>query len=1035
MDRVPRHPGVTLRGCNPGETARTIGGVSDVLGIGTRVGDYELIEPLGRGATGMVWKAWSPARGQVVALKLLRIIDPSLVDRALREGQVQARMRSDHVVELYEVFVDRRSPVLAMEYVAGATLLEMLHQRRLSLQEADELAHGLFEGLAAAHAEGVIHRDIKPANVLVASGDGPLRPKLADFGLARTEGVVGGLTGTEVLLGTPGYMAPEQIADPRTAGVAADLFSLGVVLYRIVTGRLPYQSARRAEVLARTLAGRHTPIVDLRPDAPERMVAAIESALRSDPRSRPASVDAFREIWDGIVEPPPVVEPAVEEVSTPSLVDPPSGVPSSNVVRPPRPLCGRANELAELSARIQDLPLTTLLGLGGLGKTRLAVEAALVHRARGGSAWLVDLSGASDLVTLCTAVGAVLGGRVDADDPLASVGRAIAKEARPLLILDQAEAVAEHLPGALTRWTGAAHDARFLVTTRRSLGVPGGAVIDLGPLQPEAAWELFEQQAQLVKPVFVVDGTNREAVAELVARLDHLPLAIQIAASRVRLLPPTRLLERLGPRLGLVRRGPERLDSMLQWSWDQLPDWGRAALAACTVFRAGFTLEAADAVLGPVLAGVEGAPWPMDVIQVLVDHCLVRVAAPLPGVERFLVPATVRAFAAEQRVDADAALRHARFYALLGQTDRMMHLTGRGGRLRTRLLALERANLRTGARVALTRSEPEVAAGCALAWVWLARTHGPYDEGVRLLEQILLLDGLEAQTTARLYRSLGLLRRLSGRLDDALVAYGEASDRFSALGDDRREGLARGNMGDVLSESGRDVQSAEAYVRSLALLAGHRASEAVIGGNLANLLRRVGDLAGAERAYRSALAISRELGDHRAVGMTQANLASLLMDQGRLDQAEAAYAEALATAEALDDTRTEGLLRGNLGLLRRALGDDEGAASEFDAAITLARQVGHRANECLACGNLGDLLLDRGDLPGAEEQLALAVALGDRALPLAAAAFRGSLGELRIRQGDRAGGMALLAEAEAALNGRDPVELTKVRARRARLDR
>ena len=1008
----------------------------DVLGIGTRVGDYELIEPLGRGATGMVWTAWSPARGQVVALKLLRIIDPSLVDRALREGRVQARLRSDHVVALYEAFVHRRSPVLAMEYVAGGTLLDMLQERRLSFLEVDELAHGLFEGLAAAHEEGVIHRDIKPANVLVPARDGPLQPKLADFGLARTEDVVGGLTRTDVLLGTPGYMAPEQIADPRTAGVAADLFSLGVVLYRIVTGRLPYQSARRAEVLARTFAGRHTPILDLRPEAPERMVAAIESALRSDPRSRPASVDAFRGIWDGTVEPPTFVEPAVEEASSPSLVDPPSGVPSSNVVRPPRRLCGRANELAELSARIQDLPLTTLLGLGGVGKTRLAVEAALAHRSRGGSAWQVDLSGASDLVTLCTAVAAVFGGRVDAEDPLASAGRAIAKEERPLVILDQAEAVAEHLPGALTRWTGAAHDARFLVTTRRSLGVPGEAVIELGPLQPEAASELFEQQAQLVKPVFIVDETNREAVAELVARLDHLPLAIQIAASRVRLLPPARLLERLGPRLGLVRRGPERLDSMLQWSWDQLPDWGRAALAACTVFRRGFTLEAADAVLGPVLNGVEGAPWPMDVIQVLVDHCLVRVAEPLSGVERFLLPATVRAFAAEQRVDADAALRHARFYAGHGQTDRMMHLTGRGGRLRTRLLALERSNLRAGARTALARSEPEVAAGCTLAWAWLARTHGPYDEGVRLLEQVLLLDGLGPETTARLYRSLGLLRRLSGRLEEAVFAYREASDRFATLGDDRREGLARGNMADVLSELGRDVQSAEAYERALALLAGrHRASEAVIGGNLANLLRRVGDLAGAERAYRSALVLSRQLGDQRAVGMTQANLASLLMDQGRLDQAEAAYAEALATAEALDDTRTEGLLRGNLGLLRRALGDDEGAVSEFEAAITLARQVGHRANECLACGNLGDLLLDRRDLPGAEEQLAIAVALGDRALPLAAAAFRGSLGELRIRQGDRAGGMALLAEAEAALDGRDPVELAKVRARRARLER
>ncbi len=1011
-------------------------GVSDdALGIGTQVGDYELIEPLGRGAMGMVWKAWSPARSQVVALKLLRVVDHDVVDRAVREGHVQARIQSDHVVELYEVFVHRRSPVLAMEYVSGVTLLDMLQQRRLSLLEADELARGLFRGLAASHQEGVIHRDIKPANVLVPAGDGPLQPKLADFGLARIEGVVGGLTAIDVLLGTAGYMAPEQIGDPRTAGVPADLFSLGVVLYRIVTGRLPYQSARRADVLARTLAGRHTPVIDLRPEAPERMIAAIESALRSNPSERPASVDAFRGIWDGIAEPPTFVEPAEERVSSQAPVDPPSGVPSSNVVRPPQALCGRQIELAQLESRLVDWPLTTLLGLGGVGKTRLAVEAALEHRARGGSAWLVDLSEANDLVTLCTAVAAAMGGRVDGEAPVASVAKTIADSTRPLVVLDHAEGVARHLADTITTWAGVAPEARFLITTRRHLGLPGELLIELGPLTSDAAVALFEQQAQRVKPVFSLAEDNRGAVVELVARLDHLPLAIEIAASRVRLLPPARLLERLGPRLGLLRRGasPSRLDTVLQWSWDQLPDWGRAALGACTVFRGGFTLEAADAVLGPILSGVDGAPWPMDAIQVLVDHCLVRVSEPLSGVERFLLPATVRAFAAEQRVDNDAALRHARFYGALGRTDRMKPLTGRQGRLRTRLLALERANLRAGARRAITRSEPEVAAGCTLAWAWLARTHGPYD--VSLLQQILLQNGLAAETTARLYRSLGLLRRLSGRLEDALSAYGEAADRFAALCDARREGLARGNMADVLSDLGRDGQSVEAYGRSLALLAGrHRASEAVIGGNLANLLRRMGDPAGAERAYRSALTISRQLGDQRAVGMTQANLASLLMDQGRLDQAEVAYAAALTTAEALDDTRTEGLLRGNLGLLRRAQGDDDGATSEFEASIALARQVGHCANECLACGNLGDLLLDRGDLPGAEEQLAIAVALGDRALPLAAGAFRGSLGELRIRQGDRAGGMALLAEAEAALDGRDPVELAKVRARRARLD-
>lgn len=984
----------------------------------------------------MVWRAWSEARGETVALKLLRIIEPALVDRALREGRLQATILSEHTVALHEVFVHRGSPVLAMEFVPGPNLLQVLHERRLGLTDADDLAQGLFLGLAAAHDQGVIHRDIKPGNVILPPRSGPLKPMLADFGLARAVDGTGTLTGTGILLGTPGYMAPEQIADPRTAGVAADLFSLGVVLYRVVTGRLPYQSARRAEVLARTASGRHSPVAELRPDAPDRMVLAIESALRPNPGSRPASVDAFRAIWQGLAEPPPLVTPSVRSSPIEPTLPSPTRVPSWNVTRPPGALQGRESELAQVLARVDDWPLITLLGLGGIGKTRLAVEAALGHQAGGGSAWLIDLSGATDLVTLCTAVAAVLGGRVDEASPLEGVEKPLAAAERPLVVLDHAAGVGHCLSEAITRWTGAAPDARFLITTRRHLGLPAEVVVELGPITASAALDLFVQQAQLVKPAFALDDANREAVVSLVARLGHHPLAIEIAASRVRLLPPTRLLERLGARLDLVRRsaGPTRLDSTLQWSWDQLPEWGQAALAACSVFRGGFSLEAAEAVLGPLLNARDGAPWPMDALQVLVDHCLVRVSEPLAGVERFTLPATVHAFASERPMPHELSLLHGRFYGALGRADRMKPLTGRGGPTRTRLLALERANLFAGAHAGVATSEASTAAGCALAWAWIVRVDGPYDEGIRLLQQVLMLRGLAPQSTARLDRSLGHLRHLSGRLDEASASLKSASAGFCALGDSRSEGVARGNLADVLSELGQSGAAAEEYQRALLLLAGHhRAAEAVIGGNLANLLRRMGDVGGAERAYRNALAISKQLHDQRAVGITQANLASLLMDIGRLDEAEVAYADALAIAETLDDVRNQGLLLGNRGLLMRMQGDDEGAAREFERAIALAQQVGHRANECLACGNLGDLLLSQGDLSGAEMKLLAAVELGDRSLPLAAAAFRGSLGELRFLQGDHCGGLALLDMAEQALRGRDPTELAKVQARRRRL--
>jgi len=263
-------------------------------------GKYRVTRVIGAGAMGIVVQVVALAREGVFALKLLRpsvARDPIAAQRFLREAEVAGRIENPHVVKISDVGeVATGAPYLVMEYLVGTTVeARLAGDKSLPYEEACALGLQLAEGLAAAHAMGVVHRDIKPANLYLTRGaDGAEVLKIVDFGLSKIldpEGTESAsLTRTQTALGSPLYMSPEQMRSARTAGLRADQWSLGAVLYRMVTGHRPFDADALARVCVQVLSGDFVPVTSRRPDVPAALAAAIERCLRVEPAERYADI-------------------------------------------------------------------------------------------------------------------------------------------------------------------------------------------------------------------------------------------------------------------------------------------------------------------------------------------------------------------------------------------------------------------------------------------------------------------------------------------------------------------------------------------------------------------------------------------------------------------------------------------------------------------------------------------------------------------------------------------------------------------------
>ena len=270
-------------------------GTHTVAVTGMRVlgGRYALRDKLGDGGMATVWRATDEVLGRDVAVKVLSpqfAADPDFLARFEREARHAARLSHPRLVTVFDSGVDGALPYIVMELVAGPTLRQVLdHTGMLPPGEAVGIAAAVCEGLEVAHAAGLVHRDIKPANIVLASGG---EVKVLDFGIARADGRSGG-TQTQAVLGTAAYLSPEQ-ASGHPAGPPADLYSLGCVLFEMLTGAPPFSAETTVGLAYRQVHDDPGPPSARRPGLPERLDQITARLLAKDPASRPTSAAAAR---------------------------------------------------------------------------------------------------------------------------------------------------------------------------------------------------------------------------------------------------------------------------------------------------------------------------------------------------------------------------------------------------------------------------------------------------------------------------------------------------------------------------------------------------------------------------------------------------------------------------------------------------------------------------------------------------------------------------------------------------------------------
>ncbi len=995
-------------------------GVADShLELGDVLADRYLVESfVARGGMGEVYRARDMELGVSIALKTIRTevaSDPGALRQFKQEVLLARSVSHPNVCRVFDLGRHRdetRDVVfLTMEFLPGETLAARIRSRgRIATQEGLPIVRQLADALDTAHHAGIVHRDFKSANVMIVPSPSGERAVITDFGLAlpiQMPGTPRSAPESVALLGTPAYMAPEQVSGGRI-GPAADLYSLGVVLFEMATGTVPFHGSTPMET--------------------------AQARLRQDP-PRPSSLAEVGPAWDEAIlrllaREPHERFPHARDVVAALEGRPGAAVTYPRMLPPERdPFVGRSRELQELARRLEaGSALVTVLGAGGTGKSRLACRYGwnALERWPGG-VWFCDLTEARAIDGIVRAVAVGLDVPLGKGDPIAQLGHAIAGHGRALIILDNFEQVSEHAPATLGRWVARSPDTAFLVTSRQRLGLAGETTVELDPLAPEAEGvELFAQRAQVQRSDFALTDANRSLVAEIVRLLDGLPLAIELAAARLRALSLEQLRARLADRLSLLA-GPKpgrhrTLRATLDWSWELLGGWEQAAVAQAAVFDGGFTLEAAEAVL-------DLAPWPdappvLDVVQALIDKCWFRARVVLDA-PRFEMLSSLRDYAAEKlrtesaiagpgMVDAGRRCeqRHGEYFARFGASDALEALDRHGGVASRKILEVELDNVVSACRRAVERGDGETAVR-ALAAAWgVLGLRGPFAAAIDLGAAVLAIPGLEAEARARALRELASALWRAGRMEDARQYYEEAlalhrevGDRLgegAALGNRRAEGIVLNSLANLYKNRGRMDEARRLYEEALALHreGGDRLDEGAVLGNLGILHFNQGRMEEAQRHYEQALAIYREVGGRRYESTVLSNLGVLHWGQGRIEEARRFFEAALAIDREVGDRLTEGIVLGNLGVLHQEQGRLEEARRLFEAALTIHREVGSRRQEAAIVANLSNLHLDQGRTDDArrlgEQALAIYREVGDRR---SEGILLGNLGNLHLDQG------------------------------------
>jgi len=702
-----------------------------------------------------------------------------------------------------------------------------------------------------------------------------------------------------------------------------------------------------------------------------------------------------------------------------------------NLPAQPTALLGRESEVAATRALLEQggARIVTLTGPGGTGKTRLGLQVgAELTEGFGDGVWFVPLAAIADPGLVIPAIAQPLGVREIPGEPLLTTLQEYLRNRHALLLLDNFEHLTAAAP-AVSALLAACPRLQVLVTSREPLRITGERELPVPPLTlptehqarglPPAellaysAIRLFVERAQAIKPDFVLSETTAPDVAAICRRLDGLPLAIELAAARIRVLPPAQLLTRLDQRLKVLTGGsrdlPARqqtLRSAIEWSHDLLDPAEQSIFARLAVFSGGCTFEAAEAVCGAA------GGFRLDVLDgldSLTQKSLLRPDDGADGETRFGMLETIREYGLE-RLDATGEAdtvrkTHADYFLALAETaeprltssdqvDWLNRLGAEHDNFRSALAWLEhRQDVETRLRIT-----------AALWRFWWMRGH--LAEGRGWLDRVLTAsDGLPPAIHAQALSGAGILAESQGDYDQATMLHEQALRLWREMDDQIGIASSLTSLGINADTLGEDDRATDLHTQALVLWR-ELDDELGIAGSLnelGSLSIKRGDFKAAEDLLTQSLELTRRSGEAAALGTVLETLGVLAFHLNDYERAVALYQESMDVWRELDDSRMIAYALANMGEAKRHQGDLVQAETMFQESLSLFRELGDKHGTAFTLYHLGKLALIRQDAATAasrfKESLVLRQDVGERAAVVesleglaAAASVSGNMG-------------------------------------------
>ena len=959
---------------------------------GQQLGNYHLLRLLGRGGFAEVYLGQHIYLHSLAALKILQIdLNDQDVERFVKEARTLASLTHPHIIRVLDFAVEHGTPFLVMEYAVNGSLRQRHAQgSRLPSETIISYVRQVASALQYAHDQHLIHRDVKPDNMLLGSGNEVL---LSDFGLALLT-IQSGSLSTQLMepamAGTTPYLAPEQLqGKPQPA---SDQYSLGIVVYEWLCGKRPFNGSP-LEIAVQHISSLPAPLHEQLPGISPSIEETVMRSLAKDPQERFASVQDFAT----------ALERAYKYMLLPqSSFAPPEGIKAlENVLKPGpmwkmptafTPLVGRDEEVDDICKLLKNagIHLVTLQGTGGIGKTRLSYQVARQMQSYfADGVCFVHLATVNEPDLVVPIIAQELGIQEVGAQPIFQQVKVALRNKHFLLILDNFEQVVASAP-LIEELLAECPRLKILVTSREVLRLDVEHVFPVPPLGTPnldqlskdemvtqyPAIALFFQRAQAVLPTFQLTQTNARIIAEICVRLDGLPLAIELAAARIKLLPPQELLARLSQPFQILvsasRTLPSRhqtLHNALQWSYDLLDHEEQRLFRRLSAFSGGWTLEAVEALEQALNEGESSNITVLDNVSSLLDKSLIAQRKQKGEEPRLQLLLTVREYALEllrESHEVEITQRaHARYFLTFVE-EAEPHLKGPEQMSWLEKLELEQENLRTALAWFMVLDEAELALRfCgALSRFWYLR--GYWSEGRRWLEGALGL-AQAAHPTATRAKALYGAGNLAYYQDDyanAHILLEESVQIYRQIGIEREYAHALGALG-VLVHTQGDHITAHHFLEESQMLcrkAGRTWELAYLLRKLGFIASRESDLPQASAYAQEGLELARQLGDRELIAETLLTLGDIAASQGNLVQAMALDQEGLALARELGIKPLISIAIQNLGYLSAYQGNLAQAQARAQEGISLARELGDKTFITTTLHTLGYLAVLRGDV-------------------------------------------------------------------------